>query len=237
VAIASSLARHPTRKVAYIDIDVHHGDGVMYGFYGDGHVLDIDFHQDGRTLFPGTGAVAEVGTGDGQGLKVNIPFSPGTGSNGFRTAFRRVVPTLIRAYRPELIVLQGGVDGHVGDPLAQLRYTPADYHEAVSTVHALAHEVSGGRLLVTGGGGYRAENVSRILAQHAFTIAGEAEKGPPSGELPRSWRRKFRDRIGAEAPVAWGQSDDGGDLDEAESEIGTTLGELESCLGRPLRAE
>ncbi|HEV2316655.1 MAG TPA: acetoin utilization protein AcuC [Thermoplasmata archaeon] len=237
VALATFLAPGTARRAAYIDIDVHHGDGVMYGFYGDGRLLDIDFHQDGRTLFPGTGAIAETGTGDGQGLKVNVPFAPGTGSAGFLEAFRSIVPAMIRAHRPELIVVQAGVDGHEGDRLGQLAYGREAYFEAIRIVHDLAHEVAGGRLLVTGGGGYRPENVSRVLAQDALVLGGASADVPPGGPLPLGWSERFRQRTGEPPPADWGPSVPR-DAREGELEaIGSILRELEANLGRPLRGE
>jgi len=205
VAIAVGRAVREHRKVAYIDIDAHHGDGVMYGFYDSGRVLDIDFHQDGRTLFPGTGFPTETGRGDGAGLKVNLPLPPGAGDPALLPLFRRVVPSLLRSFRPEVIVLQHGVDGHVDDALARLQYTPAAYAEIDRTVLALAQEVSGGRLLVTGGGGYRASSVSRVLARAGAILAGIE---PPSGgdPLPEGWRAEFFEETGEAAPATWGES-------------------------------
>ncbi len=204
VAIAIGRAVQDGRRVAYIDIDAHHGDGVMYGFYDSGRVLDIDFHQDGRTLFPGTGFPNETGRGDGAGLKVNLALPPGAGDDALVPLFRTVVPPLLRTFRPDLIVLQHGVDGHVGDALAQLQYTPAGYAEVDRIVLDLAREVAGGHLLVTGGGGYRAANVSRVLAQAAMVFAG---RGNPRADdpLPATWREEFRSMVHETAPRRWGE--------------------------------
>ncbi|HEV2428759.1 MAG TPA: acetoin utilization protein AcuC, partial [Thermoplasmata archaeon] len=189
VAIATALRPiGPLQRIAYIDVDAHHGDGVMYGFYDRGSVLDIDFHQDGRTLFPGTGAVRETGRGDGSGLKVNVPVPPGTGEADFRPLFLTLVPAMPREYRPELIVLQHGVDGHLGDPLASLSYGPSCYDLAVRCVRDLADELCGGRLVVTGGGGYRPEHVARVLARAGRQLSGLPL---PDGPLPPAWRGEF----------------------------------------------
>ena len=204
VAIAVDRAARAQRRVAYIDIDAHHGDGVMYGFYRSGQVLDIDFHQDGRTLFPGTGFPAESGRADGAGLKVNLPLPPGAGDEALLPLFRRIVPPLVRSYRPEVIVLQHGVDGHVGDALAQLQYTPSAYAEIDRAVLALAREVSDGRLLVTGGGGYRADSVGRVLARAGLILAEEDLPGD-SAQLPLGWREDFRSFVGGPAPLTWGE--------------------------------
>jgi acetoin utilization protein AcuC len=204
VAIAVGRAARERRRVAYIDIDAHHGDGVMYGFYDSGRVLDIDFHQDGRTLFPGTGFPSETGRGDGAGLKVNLPLPPGAGDSALLPLFRRVVPPLLRSFRPEVIVLQHGVDGHVGDALARLQYTPEGYAEVDRMMLELAREVSSGHLLVTGGGGYRAASVSRVLARTGFVLGGR-EMPDGNEELPRDWRDDFLRVVGEPAPRTWAE--------------------------------
>jgi acetoin utilization protein AcuC len=191
------------RRVAYVDIDVHHGDGVMYGFYEDGRVLDIDFHQDGRTIFPGTGFPSETGRGDGAGLKVNVPLPPQAGDEAFVPLFEQIVPTMLRSYRPELIVLQSGMDAHVGDRLGSLQYTPAAYDRAVDLVHRLAHEICQGRLLVTGGGGYAPENVSLGLARVAGRLLERPFPESSDETLPESWRSDFARSFGHAAPRHW----------------------------------
>ncbi|MGP8078034.1 MAG: acetoin utilization protein AcuC [Thermoplasmata archaeon] len=205
VAIAGHVALG--RRIAYIDIDAHHGDGVMYGFYRSGRVLDIDFHQDGRTLFPGTGFPPEVGGADGAGLKVNVPLPPGAGDEALLPLFRRLVPTMIERFHPQMIVLQHGVDGHVGDPLARLQYTPRAYAEIDRTVLDLARQHCSGRLLVTGGGGYRMETVSRVLARAGRILGGFSE--PDEGTLvPVDWRTEFFEESGYPAPERWSERDD-----------------------------
>jgi acetoin utilization protein AcuC len=192
--------------VAYVDLDAHHGDGVMYGFYEDGRVLDIDFHQDGRTLFPGTGFPAEAGRGDGAGLKVNLPLPPGAGDEAVNSLFERVVPPLLREFHPDLIVLQTGVDAHAGDPLAHLQYTLPGYRHVVERVHALAHELAGGRLLQTGGGGYLAENVARVLAATASDLAGRPVLRSVGQALPTSWREDFQREFHYPSPRRWDET-------------------------------
>ncbi len=200
VAISDLVA--DGRRVAYIDIDAHHGDGVMYGFYESGRVLDIDFHQDGRTLFPGTGFPPETGRGDGAGSKVNLPLPPGAGDEAVLPLFRRLVPVLVDGFRPELIVLQHGVDGHVGDPLTHLQYTPSAYVEILQTVVRLANTHCAGRLVVVGGGGYRPESVSRVLARAGRILGGLSGPGDKEA-LPEPWRAEYAEEIGAEAPADW----------------------------------
>jgi acetoin utilization protein AcuC len=191
--------------VAYVDVDAHHGDGVMYGFYRSGRVLDIDFHQDGRTLFPGTGAVGETGRGDGKGLKVNLPLPPGTGDEALVPLFRRVVPPLVRSFRPDLIVVQHGADGHAGDPLTTLQYTSVGYDALDRIILDLADELCDRRLVVTGGGGYRPESVARVFARAGASVLGLPL--PPLREsLPAGWRDSYEADWPHPAPMRWGDS-------------------------------
>jgi acetoin utilization protein AcuC len=187
------------RRLAYVDIDAHHGDGVMYGFYDDGRVLDIDLHQDGRTLFPGTGNVGETGVGDGAGLKVNLPLPPGTGDTGLISFGRRVVAPLVRRFRPELIVLQHGVDGASGDRLAQLEYTVTGYAAFLRMLLGLSEELCEGRLVLLGGGGYLEQNVVELLSQAAGRVAGAAMGPRDSANPPPSpesrWSRAYEDKL------------------------------------------
>jgi acetoin utilization protein AcuC len=231
VAMARALdGPDPFARVAYVDIDAHHGDGVMYGFYRDGRVLDIDFHQDGRTLFPGTGAVDETGRGDGAGLKLNIPMPPGAGDGAFVTLFQRIVPTMLESHRPTLVVLQHGMDGHRGDLLAQLRLGPSSYRTAVVTLHTWAseHRVP---LLVTGGGGYRPENVAEGLARAAALLEDPATEPAPGSPLPPSWRKAFQGSVGRAAPSLW--EPDGAELAEGLPVWAqATLDALSMGLGR-----
>jgi acetoin utilization protein AcuC len=201
VAVGIAAALGAGRRVAYVDIDVHHGDGVMYGFYDTGRLLDIDIHQDGRTLFPGTGRVDETGTGDGTGLKVNVPLPPEVGDEALVPLVRRIVTPLIREFRPDLLVVQHGVDGHWGDPLAQLQFTPAGYAAVDRMLVDLSRE-SGGRLVVTGGGGYQPGNVARALARTAFQLAGITIPSD-STPLPDDWRVEFFEAFGSSAPSRW----------------------------------
>ncbi len=204
LAVAIAQAIRDGHRVAYIDIDAHQGDGVMYGFYDSGRVLDIDFHEDGRTLFPGTGFPSETGRGDGAGLKVNIPLLRGSGDAVLLPIFRRVVPPLLRSFRPDLLVVQHGIDGHFRDYLAHLQYTRKSYIEIDRTLLALAREVTGGRVLVTGGGGYHHTPVSRALARAGLIFSG-GEPPDENAEMPEAWRRYFSSRVGEPAPRTWGE--------------------------------
>ncbi len=200
-AIGIATALELGRRVAYVDVDVHHGDGVMYGFYRSGRVLDIDFHQDGRTLFPGTGFVRETGEGDGAGLKVNVPLPPHAGDEALGPLARRLLPPLLRDFRPDLLVVQHGVDGHWGDPLGQLEYTARGYAEVDRLLVELARE-SGGRMVVTGGGGYTPAHVARTLARTAYVLAGIDLPGDDASP-PEEWQAAFARTFGAPAPSRW----------------------------------
>ncbi|MCI4350481.1 MAG: acetoin utilization protein AcuC [Thermoplasmata archaeon] len=234
LALRYALDGPPRRqRVAYLDIDAHHGDGVMYGFYDDGRVLDIDFHQDGRTIFPGTGALSETGRGDGAGTKVNVPLPPGAGDEAFRPLFRRIVPSLLRSFRPELIVLQHGVDGHAGDGLAALQLTEASYREAVGTTLDAASELGGVPLVVTGGGGYTPENVTRTLARTGLQLMGRPSPAAEAG-LPATWRRRYRDQLALEAPTTFGDIEPGNRSPWSIERTDAMMRQLESALGRSL---
>ena len=230
VAIRRALdGPHGKRRVAYLDIDAHHGDGVMYGFYRDGRVLDIDFHQDGRTIFPGSGRTDETGEGDGAGLKVNVPLPPGAGDEAVLPLFRAIVPDMLRDFRPELIILQHGMDAHANDLLAQLQYTPSAYTAILEETLGLAEELTEGRLLVTGGGGYLAENVALGLARATLQMMGPRA---PSGPLPGSWREEFLQRTGRDAPRTFAPAPVLHPSGWGPEQTGRLLAELERALGR-----
>ncbi|MEM0271658.1 MAG: acetoin utilization protein AcuC [Thermoprotei archaeon] len=159
-------------RIAYLDIDAHHGDGVMYPFYSDPNLLIIDFHEDGRYLFPGTGFIDEMGEGEGVGKKVNIVLPPHAGDSDYFYAYSRIVPGLVKGFKPEVILLQAGVDAHCGDPLTHLELSDSGYLKLVSWVHSLSHEVCGGRLVAFGGGGYLLSSVARCWAGLVHELLG-----------------------------------------------------------------
>ena len=159
IAISRALKDFKLGKVAYVDIDAHHGDGVYYEFEPDPRVVIGDIHEDGRYLYPGTGAETESGTGSGLGTKMNIALPPGSGDAEFFKAFDRI-EEFVRKSKPEMIFFQCGADGLSGDPITDLNYTAEAHTYATKKLHVLAHEVCGGRMLAMGGGGYNPENVS-----------------------------------------------------------------------------
>ncbi|MEW6638585.1 MAG: acetoin utilization protein AcuC [Actinomycetota bacterium] len=153
-AIMRLKEEHPGIRVAYVDTDAHHGDGVQWSFYDDPEVLTISMHESGRYLFPGTGGVEERGRDGGVGYSVNVPLEPYTDDESWISCFEAVVPEALRAFRPDLILSQNGCDGHVLDPLTHLGATTRFYEHVPRRMHELAHELCDGRWVATGGGGY-----------------------------------------------------------------------------------
>ncbi len=150
---------HGVRRVAYVDIDVHHGDGVFYSFEDDPDLIFADIHEDGRYLYPGTGYPEETGIGVARGTKLNLPLPPGAGDREFFAAWEMVMEHLQR-HRPDFILFQCGADSLRGDPLAHLNLTPAAHAHAARSLNRLAQETCGGRLMVFGGGGYKLSNLA-----------------------------------------------------------------------------
>ena len=196
ISIAHLKRKYGVKRILYLDVDAHHGDGVMYGFYSDGGVLDIDFHEDGHHLFPGTGYTNEIGEGAGSGYKINVPLPPFTGDESYMALFREIVPHAVRKYRPQVLLLQCGADAHANDLLAHLQLTTRSYFEIAKTVHQLAHEVADGRLVIFGGGGYNLANVARAWTLVASTLV---DFNLPD-TTPAGWQRVFETLVGEEAP-------------------------------------
>lgn len=160
VVIETLRSAYGVRRIAYVDIDVHHGDGVFYPYEDDPDLVFADIHEDYRSLYPGTGRPDETGRGAARGTKLNINLPSGAGDAEFLAAWPDVVAHL-RRFEPRFVLFQCGADGLDGDPLARLRYTPQVHaHAARSLVH-LAGEYSAGRLMAFGGGGYDRDNLAR----------------------------------------------------------------------------
>ena len=153
-AVACRWLKDRGHRVAYIDVDVHHGDGVEEIFYNDPDVLTISLHESGRYLFPGTGFPEESGAGPGRGTAANLPFPPFTWDDPWLEGFAKVVPALLRRFKPTVLVTQDGCDTHYLDPLAHLAATTRIWPQVGRTFHELAHELCEGRWLALGGGGY-----------------------------------------------------------------------------------
>jgi acetoin utilization protein AcuC len=194
------LLRQGVERIAYVDVDVHHGDGVQAAFWNDPRVLTISLHEHPDTLFPGTGRPAEVGGPDAPGSAVNVALPAGTRDAGWLRAFGAVVPPLLRAFGPQLLVSQHGCDTHWSDPLASLGLTIDGQRAAHAALHALAHEVAGGRWLLTGGGGYEHVNVvPRTWTHLLFEAAGRPLD--PATATPQAWREYVATTTTATAPA------------------------------------
>ncbi|MDG6104603.1 acetoin utilization protein AcuC [Dactylosporangium aurantiacum] len=186
VAIARVLELGAER-VAYVDIDVHHGDGVQEIFYDDPRVLTVSLHESPRSLFPGTGFPEETGGPGAEGSAVNVALPPGTDDAGWLRAFHAVVPGVLRAFRPQLLFTQCGADTYRHDPLANLRLTVDGQRAAYLALRALAEEVAGGKWVASGGGGYAlVECVPRAWTHLLAVVTGDALD--PATVTPPSWR-------------------------------------------------
>jgi acetoin utilization protein AcuC len=172
-------------RVAYVDIDVHHADGVQTAFYNTDQVLTISLHQAGILFYPGTGFPEEIGTGAGRGYSINVPFLPHTDDELYLRAFRRVVPPLVRQFAPDVLVTQLGVDTHYRDPLASLELTTHGYVALIEELKTLADEI--GCWLALGGGGYAVDVVPR-----AWTLAYGLMSGQTfPDELPPAYSERY----------------------------------------------
>ena len=159
VVIETLRAQYGIRRVAYVDIDAHHGDGVFYEFEDDPDVAFADLHEDGRYLYPGTGFANETGRGAAAGTKLNIPLDPGSDDAAFHRAWPRVEEYL-RAFKPEIILLQAGADSIDGDPITHMRFSPAAHGFAAAGLVRIADEFCNGRIIAMGGGGYNRNNIA-----------------------------------------------------------------------------
>jgi len=186
IAIAWLLAQGAER-IAYVDIDVHHGDGVQAAFWNEPRVLTISLHESPATLFPGTGRPTETGGPAAEGSAVNVALPAGTKDAGWLRALHAVVPPLLTAFRPQILVSQHGCDTHWSDPLADLEITIDAQRAAHALLHRLAHETADGRWLLTGGGGYQ---LVQVVPRTWTLLLAEASGQPidPAAPTPETWR-------------------------------------------------
>ncbi len=182
--LAVQRLRKKFARVAYVDIDVHHGDGVQELFYDDPNVLTVSLHEGGQTLFPGTGFVNEIGEGAGIGFSVNLPFAPYTNDEIWISSFREGVLPILRAFDPEAVVLQMGADPHYSDPLAHVSLTTQGWLQGVIEVRKL-----GKPIVAIGGGGYNLENVTRMWTMAVATLCDATLPD----EIPKNY--SFADQI------------------------------------------
>ncbi len=190
-ALAIARARQDGLRVMYVDLDVHHGDGVEVMHRDDPGVLTVSIHQSGRTLFPGTGSGDDIGDGPAAGTVVNLPMEPGTGEDGWLAALQGVLPELAAAFRPEVVVSQHGADAHAWDPLANLRITTTAMSAAAALVDDIAHRWARGRWLATGGGGY---NVYQVVPRTWSLVWLAMEHRDPDVAIPDGWRTRWSAR-------------------------------------------
>ncbi len=185
VAIARLKEEHPGIRVAYVDTDAHHGDGVQWAFYEDPDVLTVSMHESGRYLFPGTGDIEEYGRGEGSGYSVNVPLEPFTEDSSWISCFEAVVPEVLHAFQPDIIVSQNGCDGHALDPLTHLSASTRLYEHIPARIHELAHELCEGRWVALGGGGY---DHWRVVPRAWSALWAAVSHRELPEKVPEDWR-------------------------------------------------
>ncbi len=159
VVIETLLDEFGLDRIAYVDIDAHHGDGVFYSFQDDPRVLFADIHEDGQFLYPGTGAIEETGLGNAKGMKLNLPAPPNSSDDVFGIYWKQI-ESYLHCHRPQFILLQAGADSIDGDPITHMRFTHRAHAQATASLCRIADEYCQGRLLVMGGGGYNRDNIA-----------------------------------------------------------------------------
>jgi len=203
LSVAIDALRERDLRVAYVDVDVHHGDGVQFLHDEDPGVLTVSLHETGQALFPGTGHVEEIGKGPGRGFSLNVPLAPFTESASYLDAFERVVPHALQHFQPDVLVAQCGADAHFDDPLADLLLTTQAYEEIFRQLLALADDHTDGRLLCTLGGGYQLGSVSRVWALLALLIQDHAVPDT----VPEEWRERWQPRLDDSLPAPFHDRD------------------------------
>jgi len=199
-------------RVAYVDVDVHHGDGTQFIFYDDPRVLTCSVHESGRYLFPGTGALDERGVGKGIGTSVNIPLPAYAGDGPYMRAIEDVIVPAVRDFAPDIIVTQDGVDPHHQDPLAHLQVRMATFPRLWRVLHDMADEVTDGRWIALGGGGYNVDVLPRAWALLFAEMTGAALPD----DIPPEWLTLARDLTGRDDLTARLMDDPEPEVDEAE---------------------
>ena len=194
VAIARLKEERPGIRIAYVDTDAHHGDGVQWMFFEDPDVLTVSVHESGRYLFPTTGEVHEKGRGAGKGYAVNVPLQPYTDDDSFISTFETVVPEALRLFGPDLILSQNGCDAHKLDPLTHLSATTRLYEHVPARMHDLAHELCEGRWVATGGGGY---DIWRVVPRAWSALWAAVSHQELPEEMPDGWLQRWE----AKSPV------------------------------------
>jgi acetoin utilization protein AcuC len=188
VAVAIRRARDEGHRVLYVDVDVHHGDGVEAIFWDDPLVQTVSIHESGQTLYPGTGWVEDRGGEGAEGSAVNIPLEHATSDASWLAVLESVVPAVAAAFRPTILVTLNGSDAHANDPLANLQLTTAAFRRCAHLLDSVAHEHAGGRWLATGGGGY--DVYSAVPRNWAMVWLAQAHRSVPV-ETPAAWRERW----------------------------------------------
>ena len=235
----SWLLRQGVERIAYLDVDVHHGDGVQAMFYDDPRVLTVSIHESPRSLFPGTGFPTEAGGPGAQGTAVNIALPAGTGDQGWLRAFHAIVPDVLGAFAPQVIVSQHGCDSHMEDPLAHLALSIDGQRMSYEAIHRWAHRFADGRWIAVGGGGYEWVDVVPRAWTHLIAEAAGRPIDPESA-IPDSFDAFVRATMGRPAPARmtdgvhpWVKSFDTGldPGDPVDAAILATRGAVFSHLG------
>jgi acetoin utilization protein AcuC len=184
IGIERATRRHAGLRVAYVDIDAHHGDGVESFFYERSDVLTLSVHESGRYLFPGSGRATDTGQGAGEGYALNVPLPPDAGPESYGLVLAEVIDPALRSFSPDLIVAQAGGDTHFGDPLTHLRQTISGFYALIEGILCLADELTDGRVVLTGGGGYQPFSV--VPRMWAGALALLLDISVPA-QLPEAW--------------------------------------------------
>jgi acetoin utilization protein AcuC len=192
------LLDHGAERVAYVDVDAHHGDGVQAMFYEDPRVLTVSIHEGPESLFPGTGYATETGGPGAEGSAVNVALPAGTSDAGWLRAFHAVVPHVLRAFEPEIILTQHGCDSHMDDPLTNLMLSIDGQRASYFALEQLAEELTGGRWIITGGGGYSLTSVVPRIWTHLLAIVS-GEPLDPEIETTLDWRATVEQLTGRPA--------------------------------------
>lgn len=178
-------------RIAYVDIDCHHGDGVQWLFYNDPNVLTVSYHQDGKYLFPGTGSVNETGEGEGKGYSINFPLVPGTYDKMFLKLFRKTTPKILEAYQPDILMTQLGVDTYFDDPQTEMGLSLSVYRDIAQTMKTSAREYCHNKWVALGGGGYLMSVVPRAWSIFLAKML-DVEL---NNELPDNWINQFKKEV------------------------------------------
>jgi acetoin utilization protein AcuC len=203
IGVAISWLLERGARVAYVDVDVHHGDGVEALFADDPRVLTISLHESGASLFPGTGFATETGLPSAAGTAVNVALPAGTTDDLWLQAGRAVIGPLVRAFQPDIVVSQHGCDTHVRDPLAHFEVTLAGQIAMQNLVHDLAHEVCEGKWVATGGGGYDVVHVVPRSWAHLLAVAAHRPV-PTTAPVPQAWQDHVAVTLGVAGPHLMG---------------------------------